>query len=366
MMDETEFQRSGHSAVHLDNDVIIIGGWWDNKELSTRVIWMYNLYTEAWSKHVIPKYIMEKNDVPELFHGAVAVAINGTIYTFGGFNKYFFERNELWALSRTETGCFTWSFIKFEDEKKSPSPRYGHAGWEYAGKLWVFGGKGHSPLFYLNDHGDRAFLTARGSERRKLVNNQLLCYDPNIQKWTNPQCFGTIPSPRSGHGCSIIKDKVWVFGGSSQNVTFHEELFELTMQSLTWTEIRTVQPRPEPRCLCTLTALTNNQLVLHGGLGNEETLSNTWIMDLTTHSWRQCTSGKDHARRHHTGSLGLNNNVIIIGGYKERRDTYDAYDNTFHVLLEAKSLQQLALRTIHKHEDELNLNYLPMKLVSLL
>ena len=145
---------------------------------------------------------------------------------------------------------------------KSPSPRAGHTGWEHAGKLWVFGGKGPSPQHYLNDHGDNISLTAGHSEE---INNQLLCYDPNIQKWTNPQCFGATPSPRSGHGYSIIKDKGWIFGGWSQNWIYIDELFELTMQSLTWTQIRTVQPRPEPRCLCTLTALTNNQLVLHGG-----------------------------------------------------------------------------------------------------
>ena len=365
MMNETEFQRSGHSAVHLDNYVILFGGWWDDTELSTRVIWMYNLYTEVWSKYVIPKHVMEESDAPEPFHGAVAVAINGIIYTFGGLDKSYIKRNALWTLSRTETGCFTWCFIKFEDDKKSPSPRCGHSGWEHAGKLWVFGGVGPSPQRYLNDHGDDIRLAARDSETK---NNQLLCYDPNIQKWTNPQCFGTIPSPRSSQGCSIIKDEVWLFGGSSQNMTFHDELFELTMQSLAWTQIglQTVQPRPEPRCLCTLTAVTNNRLVLHGGLGNEETLSDTWIMDLTSHSWRQYTSGKDHARTHHTGSLCFNNNLIIIGGYKELHDKYDANDNIFRVLLEAKSLQQLAVQTIYKHEDELNLNYLPKKLVSLL
>ena len=364
MMNETEFQRTGHSAVHLDNYVILLGGWWDDTELSTRVIWMYNLYTEVWSKHVIPKHVMgfEESDAPESFHGAVAVAINGTIYTFGGLDKSYIKRNALWTLSRTETGCFTWCFIKFEDDKESPSPRCGHSGWEHAGKLWVFGGGGPSPQRYLNDYGDDISVAA-GDVR---INNQLLCYDPNNHKWTNPQCFGATPSPRSSQGCSIIKDGVWLFGGCSQNRTLHEELFELTMQCLTWTQIQTVQPHPEPRCLCTLTALTNNQLVLHGGLGNGETLSDTWIMDLTSHVWRQYTSGKDHARRQHTGFLGLNNNVIIIGGYKEFRDTYDAYDNTFRVLLEAKSLQQLAVQTIYKHEDELNLNCLPKKLVSLL
>ena len=69
-MSETEFKRSGHSAVHLDNYLIIIGGWWDGEELSTRIIWMYNLYTEVWSKHVIPKHVMEESrPVARLFCG---------------------------------------------------------------------------------------------------------------------------------------------------------------------------------------------------------------------------------------------------------------------------------------------------------
>ena len=375
-----------HFAIQLDNVLVIFGGTGrdedkDDDSPSTHVIWMYNLYTEEWGKHVIPKHVIpkhviDKNGVPWKYNGAVAVAINGTIYTFGGsYGKYanlIRERNTIWTLSKAKTG-FTWSFIKSQHNKASPSPRKWHSGWEYAGKLWVFGGHGPSPERYLNDHGDIL------SRRYDLtMNNQLLCYNPNIQKWTNPQCFGAVPTPRHGHESTSIKDKVWIFGGRDENWTLHDDMFELTMDSLTWTQIETAQPRPQARKWFTLTALTNNHLVLHGGdnggYNSDSTLSDTWIMDLSSYSWRQYESRKDHTRRSHTASVCPNNNVIIIGGSQGGRNGFNGgpeylsepYDSVFHVMLEAKSLQQLAARTIYRYENEINWNCLPEKLISLL
>ena len=59
-----------------------------------------------------------------------------------------------------------------------------------------------SPDGYLNDHGD--------FER---VNNQLLCFDPCEQEWTNVKTSGTIPGPRMSHAAANIGDKVWLYGG---------------------------------------------------------------------------------------------------------------------------------------------------------
>ena len=360
-MNETEPQRTYHSAVHLDNYVIIIGGLKVHKSPSAHVIWMFNLYTEEWIYYAIPKCIIDRGDVPVPFREAVVVAINGIIYTFGGAEYKGYKsqlRNALWTLSKTETGCFTWSFIKFQHDKASPSPRRRHSGWEYAGKLWVYGGHGPSPESYLNDHGDIIghFFA---------INNQLLCYDPKVIMWANPQCFGAVPAPQHGHCSTIINHKVFLFGGCDMMGTLHDDVYELTMDSLTWTFIQTAQPRPQARQMYTLTGLTNNKLVLHAGHGST-TLSDTWIMDLTSHSWRQYKSREAPPRRAHTGSLGLNNNVIIIGGYNDGFDYHESYDNVFHVMLEAKSLQQLATRAIYKYQDEIKWICLPKKLISLL
>ena len=162
-------------------------------------------------------------------------------------------------------------------------------------------------------------------------NNQLLSYDPDIRKWTNPKCFGEVPSPRSAHCCTIIREKVWLFGGYNDNLGCLDDFFQLNMQSLTWMQIQTGNPHPALRCGHTLTATTDNQLVLHG-------VFSTWIMDLTSHSWRQYTSGKHHVWCNHTATLGLNSNVIVIGGYRR----HGVGNEVFHVMLEPMSLQKFA------------------------
>ena len=368
-MNEPALRSICHSAAYLDNYVVIIGGLRPSRlkqiPLPTDVIWMYNLYTEVWRKHVI-----EENGSPDEFSNAIAVTINGTIYTFGGYDMGGSHRNALWALSKAKTQCLTWSFITFQHDKESPSPRMGHTGWEYAGKLWVFGGCGPSPELYLHDHGDIAFDADHPCYPN---NNQLLCYDPSTQKWTNPQCSGSFPSPRAGHVSAIIKDKVWVLGGFDQSA---DSLSELNMHCLTWTQIQIDHLQEITQQECTLTALSDDQLVLCVGFNSYKSRTNapfndTWIMDAASYSWTQCTSRQDHARAWHTGSTGLNNNVIIIGGYIYDGyiyfdESYESYNNVFHLMLNAKSLQQLAIQTIYNHQDDLNWNYLPKKLISLL
>ena len=308
----TSKERYSHCAVSLDNFLIIIGGGRHNNTYSPREIWICNLYTEEWKKHETPNTC-----APEPAIGVAASAIEKTIYTFGGRSTIYPYNlsNALWKLSKTKEGYFTWSFNKPQCTEKSPSPRANHSAWEYAGKLWIFGGYGDSPESYLNDHGDfnKGLLEFA-------MNNQLLCFDPN-ESWTNPQCFGSIPTSRSGHACAVRSDKLWLFGGKDEDRNCLDDMFELRMSSLTWSQIQTAQFHPEGRTYCTLTPDGDDKLVLHGGLIEHQrrspiVLSNTWIMDLRSHSWRQCTSRNDFARAGHTGSTGLHNRVIIIGGIK--------------------------------------------------
>ena len=188
-------------AVRLHNYIVVIGGRDRNDQpVSTHVIWMYNVYTDQWRKYDATG---EKSAPPALA-GACATAIDTDIYMFGGFNiELLRHTNEIWKLTRAPQGYFDWSKLIFQHDKKLPSPRVGHSGWEYEKHLWIFGGDVQVSSKHLNDHGDFS----------DLYTNQLLCYDPSTQMWTNPQCFGSLPSPRSDHSTDIIRDKVWLFGG---------------------------------------------------------------------------------------------------------------------------------------------------------
>ena len=196
-----------HVAVLLNNDIIVIGGFsCDDRmypQVPTDVIWMYNIYTDQWKKYQIPG----KKNAPPALSLACAIAIGTHIQMFGGYLcDSGNATNDMWKLTRSPQGRFAWSKIEFQHDAKLPSPRHGHSGWKYNNCLWVFGGAGtyeSDASKYLNDHGDY----------NDYVNNQLLCYDPSTQMWTNPQCFGSVPCPRFCHSTEAIRDKVWLFAG---------------------------------------------------------------------------------------------------------------------------------------------------------
>ena len=349
-------------AARLSNYLVVIGGTDRNHEpVPTHVIWMYNCNTDQWKKCQTPN---EKSAPPTVL-GACAAAIGTAIYRFGGYDiKLEDITNEMWKLTRAPEGCFDWSQLEFQHGVKLPSPRANSSCWEYEECLWVFGGSGPFSSEYLNDHGDSLHYN----------NNQLLCYEPSTQMWTNPQCFGSIPSCRESHSTDIIGYKVWLFGGLKRTVLL-DDFYELDMQSCIWTQITTGKTKPLGRFASSLTAISESHLVLHAGCyfrpsgGPTMYLYNatdTWIMDLPSQAWRRMNTPyhdphPQRCRHRHTGSRGINS-VIISGGCKGDADL--PYPQTFHVMIEPKSLQQIAMKTIYNNQDAVPWKSLPSKLVA--
>ena len=359
MSDETGLHRerwiSEHVAVRLDHYILVFGGV--HGERCSFPIWMYNLYTEQWSTH----WSLQTEHGPSQMVNACAVAITDDVYMFGGRDPVTdYWSNTLWKLSKSLKGLFTWCKVRTKN-MNLPSPRDRFTGWEYAGNLWIFGGRGDLPDGYLNDHGE---ISTRGITR----NNQLLCFNPSSEEWTNPECSGQVPTPRGAHATATIRDKVWLYGGY-HFPTVLDDFYQLTMSTLVWTQIQTGQPKPRELGLCSLNAITDEQLVLHGGSAgyNIYAVNDTWIFHLPSQTWKKLdTSKKDYHRMSHTASVGINGSVIIIGGTLNFFSCYDIYTDTFNIRLEPKSLQQLALQTINKDRTHLPWGSLPKKLIDLL
>ena len=145
-----------------------------------------------------------------------------------------------------------------------------------------------------------------------------------------------------------------------------DELYELNMSSLIWTQIQTGHPKPQWREASTLNGTSGSHLVLHGGYDAEyRALNDTWILDIPSQTWRHYKSNTDHTRWFHTSTVGVNGCSIIIGGAKEDSDTYKDYSTLFFIMLEPRSLQQLAMQMIFKHRVELPWQHLPNKLIAL-
>ena len=361
-MVQQKIRISGHVAVCLEHYILVVGGAFHNGDHSShRVIWMFNLYTEKWRKHVIH----DSGLIPPGSTDACAAAIGRDAYFFGGMigNDWSKPINELWKLTRTSKGHFAWRQIKTSNNQKVPSPRFSHTGWGFERMLWVFGGTGEPPVGYLNDYGDFDEISMNHG-----INNQLLCFDPSVEEWTNLRCSGSVPTPRAYLASTVIQNKAWLYGGveTTGNI-FFDELFDLNLDSLVWTQVQTGQVKP-PGCLWgTLTTISDSKLVLHGGFKiNHVVQDTTWILDLPSQKWKQYTSDKDHHRFNHSGSSGLNSSIITIGGKRCfcSVNSYDAYETTFHVMLEPRSLQQLAMQMISENRRFIAWKLLPPKLIA--
>ena len=252
----------------------------------------------------------------------------------------------------TKRGSFRWNTIEVEKSKR-PSPREGNSIWEYEQKVWIFGGYGESPLHgYLNDHGNyerHYFEIGHGS------NNQLHCFDPSVQTWTNLKCLGNVPSPHFWVCGAIIEDKVWIY----ENAFTNDELSELDMHSLVWTHIETSFPRPPNTLKVSLTPITGNLLILHRSFGKEQF---TWVLDVQSYTWREHWNSGNKVSRH-TGTAGLYNNVILLEDNLMDPDETGMVSPVVSVMLEPKSLQQHAMTTIHKNRTTLPWKTLPPQLI---
>ena len=345
-----ESRMTSHVAVRLEHCIIVFGGFSiidgiSQEPLPSYDIWMYNLYTEQWRKETVTC----NKIVPPKIYRASGVVVGSDIYVYGGLLN---TRDSLWKLSRNAKGSFAWQKAKSKVKKKSLSPRVHCTIWEFAEKLWMFGGKvltSVNPSDYLNNYGDFGDWGE---------NNQILCFNPSCNEWTNPQSFGDIPEPRAHHGTVIIRDKSWLYGGSnSLHGTPLDDLHELDMHSLTWTLIGKCETKMYIYTPSTLHAITENQVLVHRGMKDKDSVACDWVLDLSSMSWKKYSTPLEDKHGHFyysfTCTRGSDSSVIYIVGkdvqYIEAEEPVPW--KSIHMTFQAKSLQQLAIQTIwtHKH-----------------
>ena len=349
----------GHAAASFKNFIIVFGGF--HSRSLRNVIWIYNLFTEQWSKQVLP----DEQLSPPRTENSCAVTIEEEIYMFGGYDLVKNSHtNALWKLTITPAGLFIWSNIGAKSQKKIPSPRDCHSGWEYAGKLWTFGGRGSTGGSYdptnFHDIITNGYLGSEGDFYGSCVsNNQLLRFDPSEQEWTNLRSSGTIPGHRYDPATAPIGEKLWLFGGNRAGRL--DDLYHLNMPTLIWTVIRTAKT---PRILfkCSLTAVTDNQLLLYASY-----CSDTWILDTSSLVWRQYAIGWNEAfHTSHTATKGMNSSVAIIGGasFPSDKNAELQHYKVISIPPEPKSLQHTSMKIISQYRDSLPWNILPKVLIA--
>ena len=347
------------TAAKLQDCLVVFGGILQHvrRDRTLDKIWVYNLYTETWMKYRAKGWFA-LNMVTDDLLGCCTVSIGTAIYVLPVKRDNVVHMEPtlelcLWKLQRDRKGCFSWNEVPVNI---SPSDRRGMTGWAYAGKIFTFGGATlyRSPpagVGHLNDFGEF------GADN--CTNNQLHCFDTSSQEWSNQKTSGTVPCPRLFPSSTAIDDKAWLFGGHLAGTRF-SDLYELNMPHLIWTQIETPQPL-QAELLKThyISAITRNQLVVHG----TKEKANTFILDLTSLSWKEYKMTVDYYKKGQAIVPGLDSTVMMVMGKNGECGKPMDYNSTRCIRLAPMSLQQLAIKTVHKHRAALPYENLPWKLL---
>ena len=75
------------------------------------------------------------------------------------------------------------------------------------------------------------FCRFGGAGDRHHYLNDTWSFDISTRKWTELQCTGSIPSPRSSHAAVLVDDVMYIFGGFTAGVTYLDDLYALQLSS---------------------------------------------------------------------------------------------------------------------------------------
>lgn len=106
--------------------------------------------------------------------------------------------------------------------------------------------------------------------------NDVWCYDPTTNLWTQLDCIGYIPIPREGHAAAIVDDVMYIFGGRTEEGSDLGDLAAFRISSRRWYTFQNMGPSPSPRSGHSMTAVGKAVVVV----GGEPSSAATSVSDL--------------------------------------------------------------------------------------
>lgn len=338
--------RTGHVAVTYENYMFVWGGYRENPGVlantyfSGAELWIYSSISEKWYLKTCHSW-----DSPPGMSGSAAVVIGDALYLFGGYG-YNGDgcTNRLYKL---DLQTFVWENLY--PTGNAPSPVDKMVGWQYDGKFYVFGGFGNPDDGTAFDFEFVFYhLLWRG------WTNQFFEYDPEKNRWSRPQCTGTLPSARAAHAAAVMNEKVYIFGGRHDRFRLND-LHCLEMKTMNWSgEITVNGPVPEGRSWHSLTALSERFLILYGGFSqNNVALCDCWMFDTKLQNWLLVDLPFNKPRLWHCACLNVFDEVLVYGGCTSNildlERVPEQASDIIVIRISPKSLYRLCLDKLMQH-----------------
>lgn len=94
--------------------------------------------------------------------------------------------------------------------------------------------------------------------------NDVWCYNPRTNVWTQQDCIGFIPAQREGHSAALVNDVMYIFGGRTEEGVDLGDLAAFRISTRRWYSFQNMGPSPSPRSGHSMTAFGKQIIVLAG------------------------------------------------------------------------------------------------------
>jgi len=267
------------------------------------------------------------------------------VYVFGGYNR----SGELYYNSLHVFESDTLSWTSLQPHGVAPEKRCGHSASVVDGKIWVFGGRVKVKK--------STFFDREGSGVQ--YRNDLHCYDPVTNEWYRYDPRGIGPSGRSLHSAVVVGRKIYIFGGANSSGSRNDssgfcDLYELDIDTMTWTECETQGTPPSPCYGHTSTYIGNDRILFYGGKGYK-VVNQINVLDVKTLNWKQFAFAGNALSGRWGHTTTLHGTRVLIYGGRNDDGYYNSIDTINHTteLIELKP-EELAKESIKRRQEEKN------------
>lgn len=257
--------RLGHTGCAVDDRTIVyIGGYNDESPPRFNDIYFYDTRVKRFD---LPKI----NGTPYRIARHASVFINGTIYSFGGYDG----EGTFYGLSAFDVGSCTFEYpaVSFG---KEPGRRTNHAAVAVKDKLYIYGGNKDENNVYA-------------------IYDDMQMFDTKTKTWTNltPYMKGDLPGKVIGHKMLSIGNTIYLIGGGiwfpkhDSWSSKYNTVYSFNTETMEWKKL-TVNGDQLGVCTFTMVWVHKSFIFVFGGqeMNSEVVSRNIWVFDTVSQTGR--------------------------------------------------------------------------------
>jgi len=273
--------RVGHSAVSIEGDMYVFGGWSNKREKYLNYGFLFDLKFQQMMTES-----SQDRQAPAGRRDHSLTLVGTKMYLYGGWDSVR-SFNDLWSCGYRDG----WSWQLCKPIGNVPGQRRGHSATAVGRRLYIFGGiYGYTRYF-----------------------NDFYCLDTKTMEFSIPEHTGSPPSPRAWHTASRVPDTglIIIIGGTSGKERFSNDVHIYDTVRRHWSTLPVTGSPPPPLCSHTAVA-RGDEIFVFGGLnwhtGNQlKPSSSLHVLKIDKNIHKDSTDG--------------------VGGRKEEDDDFTGSDS---------------------------------------